>query len=72
VLFWKKRPEKLLKKIIVLQYDAHPHMANLMKAKLAAVGWEIMNYLLCSPDLASSNLYFLSNEDAPKRTEISN
>jgi hypothetical protein len=54
---WKKRPGKL-SKIIVLQYDStSPHVADLMKATLATMGWEIMNYPHYSPHLVSSHFH---------------
>jgi hypothetical protein len=53
----KKRPGKLLKKIILLHDNAHPHMANLMKATFATMSWEIMNLPLYSPDLALTDFH---------------
>jgi hypothetical protein len=42
-----------LSKIIILQHDiTHPHMAKMTKATFAATGWEIVNHLPYSPELA--------------------
>jgi hypothetical protein len=40
---------ELSKRIILLNENTHPHMENLMKVILAAVGWEVINH----PDLAA-------------------
>jgi hypothetical protein len=42
--FGRKKPWKL-STIIILQNNACPHTADLMKVTLATVGWEIMNHL---------------------------
>jgi hypothetical protein len=41
----QKRTPGKLSKIIILPHDnAHPHTADLIKATLAVMGWEIMNH----------------------------
>jgi hypothetical protein len=40
----KKKPGKL-SKITLLHDNAHLHMADMMKATLAAMDWEIMSHL---------------------------
>jgi hypothetical protein len=54
---WKRRPGELLKIIILLHENACPHMANLTKAALASVRWEIQNYPPYSPDLIPSDFH---------------
>jgi hypothetical protein len=54
------------KKIILLHDNACPHMANLTKGTLAAVGWEIMNHLLYSHDLAPSDFHLFG----PKKVHL--
>jgi hypothetical protein len=46
-----------VKDIILLHENACPHWANLMKATLATMGWEIMNHPPHSPDLALSDFH---------------
>jgi hypothetical protein len=53
----KKRPGKVSKKIILLHDNASPHMADLTRATLAALGWEIMNHFPYGPDLAPSDFH---------------
>jgi histone-lysine N-methyltransferase SETMAR len=48
----KKRPGNPSKKINRLHDDARPQTANFTKATLAAMGWETMNHLPYTPDLA--------------------
>jgi hypothetical protein len=48
---------KTAKKIVLLHENVRPHMANLTKAAMAAVGWEIVNHPPYSPGLASSDLH---------------
>jgi histone-lysine N-methyltransferase SETMAR len=50
-----KIPGKLTNKRILLHGNPHPHMAYLMKATSATVGWKIMNHPSYSPDLAPSD-----------------
>jgi hypothetical protein len=47
----KKKLGKL-SKIILLHDDVCPHMANLTKATVATMSWEIVNHLSYCPDLA--------------------
>jgi hypothetical protein len=58
---WKKRPGKLSKIIILLYDSTSPHIADLMKAALATVGWEIMNHPPYSPDLAPSHIHLFGS-----------
>jgi hypothetical protein len=53
----KKRPGKL-SKIILLHDKTRPHMANLMRATLPIIGWEVMNHSPYSPDLAPGDFHF--------------
>jgi hypothetical protein len=65
--FWKKKPGKLSKNIILLQDNAHPHTENMMKVTLATiVGWEIMNHPPYSHDLAPSNIHLFG----PKKVHL--
>jgi histone-lysine N-methyltransferase SETMAR len=69
----KKRSGKPSKITILLHDSAPPHTADLMKATLATMGWEIMNHPPHIPDLAPSDFSFVwTDEDALRRTEISN
>jgi histone-lysine N-methyltransferase SETMAR len=53
----KKSHGKLSKIIILLHDNARPHMPNLMKVTLAAVGWEIMNHPPYRPDVVPSDFH---------------
>jgi hypothetical protein len=67
----KKRPGELSENIILLHDNIHPHMENLM-VTLATVGWEVMNHLPYSPDIATSDSYIWTSEGACRKTKISN
>jgi hypothetical protein len=50
--FYKKRPGKLSKGIILVHDNACPHMENLTTVTLAKWGWEILNHPPYSMDSA--------------------
>jgi histone-lysine N-methyltransferase SETMAR len=52
---WKKTPGKF-KVNIILHGNALPHMANLMKATLTTMGWEIIKHPSYSPYFAPSDI----------------
>lgn len=57
----EKRPERKAKDVLFLQDNARPHTAKLTKAKLKAIGWEVLEHPPYSPDLAPSDFHlFLS------------
>jgi hypothetical protein len=53
----KKRLRKLSMRIILLHDNARRNMADLMKAILTSVGWEIMNHCPYCPHLAASDFH---------------
>jgi hypothetical protein len=53
----KKRPVKLSRIIILLHDSTCPHMPNLMKVTVAAMGSEIMNHPSYRSDLVPSDFY---------------
>jgi hypothetical protein len=61
-VIWKKKPGKL-STIILLQNNACPHTADLVKVTLATVGWEIMNHLPYSRELVPSDQSFQTNDE---------
>jgi histone-lysine N-methyltransferase SETMAR len=67
----KKRPGKM-SKIILLHDNSHPHLANLTKAAVVTVDWEIMNHSPYSPDLALSDLHLFGPVKVHLGKQISN
>ncbi len=53
----RKHPEKLSQGIFLLQDNARPHVAALIRVLLADLGWFVFHYPVYSPDLVLSDYY---------------
>jgi hypothetical protein len=57
---------------MLLHENSRPYMADLTKATLVTVLWEIMTRPPYSADLGPSGFHFWTNNDTPMITEVSN
>ena len=56
----EKGPELANRKHIIFHQDtARPHVSLMTRQKLLQLGWEVLIYLLYSPDIAPSNSHLL-------------